>query len=264
HQLLLHHQILDRGFITFGVYQDFAPWSWEEGGKPTGLDVALGEAIADEMGLEARFRILAADETVDDDLRNFVWKGHPTAGGVVNVMLHVPYDTNLACRNELVVFTGQYHQVELAIAYAPEAFDGAAPTPAFFRFNKVGVQNDSIADFYLTGFAGGLIVPKMVRYASTVEAVGGLSRGEVDAVLGTQGELQFGLDQAGGGRKLEIHMPPLAGLGRSDWVIGAAVRHSYRELGYVVDDAIVALIDSGRMAAIFDEHGLSWTRPPYR
>ena len=60
---------------------------------------------------------MGADENVDDDLRNYVWKGPLIGGGVTNVMLHVPYNRELDIRNELIVLTGQYMNEVLGIAY---------------------------------------------------------------------------------------------------------------------------------------------------
>ena len=34
--------IVERGFIEFAVYEDFPPYSWEEGGKPHGVDIEIG------------------------------------------------------------------------------------------------------------------------------------------------------------------------------------------------------------------------------
>ena len=108
--------IVERGWITFGVYRDFAPYSWEDGRGFKGVDVELGRIVAEELGVEARFVGLTADETVDDDLRNYVWKGPLIGGEVVNVMLHVPWDRELDIRNELVVLTGKYMVEQIAIA----------------------------------------------------------------------------------------------------------------------------------------------------
>ena len=33
--------ILERGYIEFAAYEDFAPWSFEQNGKPVGIDVVL-------------------------------------------------------------------------------------------------------------------------------------------------------------------------------------------------------------------------------
>lgn len=243
--------IVDRGWISFGVYDDFAPYSWEEAGALRGVDIALGHLIAKGLGVEARFTLMGADETVDDDLRNYVWKGPLVGGDVVNVMLHVPYDRELDYRNELVVLTGKYMVERIAIAYRKAAYSEDPPVPAYFRFDTVGVENDSLADFYLSRLAGGSVIPNMRRYASTPEAMAGLRAGEVMAVMGPYSQLQHGLDETTG-----LHRPPLPGLALGEWTLGVALRHNYRQLGYAVDDAIGAALADGSLAAAFAEYGL--------
>ena len=114
--------IVDRGFITFAAYEDFPPWSYEQDGKPAGVDIEIGRLIAEDLGVEARFQLVAAGENLDADLRNWIWKGPVVSGRVANVMLHVPYDSDYACRVEQVTFTGQYQQERIGIAYRKDAY----------------------------------------------------------------------------------------------------------------------------------------------
>ena len=135
--------IIDRGFMTFAVYEDYPPYSWEEGGKPRGVDIEIARIIAEDIGVEARFRFVAAGENLDADLRNNVWKGPIVGGAVSNVMMRVPYDSAFKCRVEQVVFTGQYASENIAIAYSESVYPDEKPVPAYFRFDQVGVENDS-------------------------------------------------------------------------------------------------------------------------
>lgn len=250
--------IIERGWIEFAVYDDFAPFSKQEGETLAGVDIDVGRLIADELGVEARFRVVAAGENVDADLRYNVWQGALVGGEVANVMLHVPYDHELGCRNEQVVLTGQYFNETLAIAYAKSQYPDGGPVPAFFRYDTVGVENDSIADFYLSGIGNGQIIGNMKRYADYGEAMRGLRDGEVMAVMGPLSQLEAGMDET-----IEVHQPPLVGLARSKWTLGVAVRMNWRPLGYSVDDAVRAAVEDGRMAAIFEKHGLTYTKPEW-
>ena len=244
--------------MQFAVYDDFAPWSYSEDGELRGVDVDLAKLIAEELGVEARIYATAAGENVDADLRNNIGRGQLIGGAVANVMLHVPYDRELSCRNEQIVLGGQYFNEELAIAYREEAFPDDPPVPAYFRFDTVGVENDSISDFYLSGLARGQIVPQMTRYESYGDAMAALANGEVSAVMGPRGQLEHGMEGTDG---LAIHAPSFVGLARSEWPLGMAIRHNWRPLYYTVDDIIRAAVEDGRMEAIFAQHGLSW-RPP--
>ena len=201
---------------------------------------------------------MQADENVDSDLRNYVWKG-PLVGpdrNVVNVMLHVPWDRELDIRNELVVLTGKYMVEEVAIAYAKAHYPDGGPVPAYFRFDTVGVENDSIADFYLSNLANGQLMSNISRFPTVDAAMDALKRREVMAVTGPLSQLQGSVDEG-----IAVHKPPMPGLTRGKWTLGVSVRHNYRRLGYAVDDAIAAAIADGRLEAAFAKFGVSYTVP---
>jgi len=250
--------IQERGWISFAVYEDFAPYSFIKNGKPAGVDIELGRLIAETLDVEARFIVTQAGENVDADLRFNVWKGKLIGGQIANVMLHVPYNRELACRNEQVVLNGHYYNERIAIAFRKSDYPDGGPTPAYFRYDSVGVENDTISDFYLSGLAGGQLIPKMQRFPTYDAAMAALRAGEIMAVMGPIGQLEHGLDE-----NLAVHTPPLPGLASSQWTLGVAVRHNWRPLSYAVDDAIVAAVADGRMKAIFSKFGLSYTPPKW-
>lgn len=248
--------IQDRGFMTFAAYEEFPPWSYTEGGKPVGIDVDLGRLIAEDLGVEARFQLVSAGENLEADLRNWVWKGPIVGGAVANVMLHVPYDSEFACRVEQVVFTGQYHVEDIGIAFRRDAYPEDPPVPAYFRFDTVAVENDSIADFYLSAFPGGQLSGNVTRYPSMDHAMQGLASGDTMAAMGPRAQLEHGLTPA-----LDMHLPLLPGFAVGSWTVGVAVHFAYRPLAYAVDDAIFAAVQDGRLQQIFADHGVSF-RPP--
>ena len=250
--------IRKRGWVLFAVYEEFAPYSYRKDGELFGVDIDLGRLIAADLGVKARFYATLAGENVDADLRFNVWKGRLIGGQIANVMLHVPYNRELACRNEQVVLNGQYFNERLAIAYRKAAYRDAPPVPAYFRFDTVGVENDTISDFYLSGIVGGQLIRNMRRYRSYDEAMAALRAGKVKAVMGPIGQLEHGLTG-----DLALHTPPLVGLANAQWTLGVAVRHTWRPLSYAVDDAIRAAVKDGRLAAIFKKHGLSYAPPKW-
>lgn len=250
--------IVEQGHMRFAVYEDYPPYSWEEAGKPRGVDVEIAALIAESLGVEARFAFVAADENLEADLRNNIWKGPVIGGRVSNAMMRVPYDSAFACRVEQVVFTGQYAAESIAIAYREEAYPDEKPVPAYFRFDSVAVENDSISDFYLSSFAGGQLSGQVTHYPDMARAMAALDAGEAKAAMGPLGQLEHGLTE-----RLAIHQPPLAGFAVSRWTLGVAVNFRYRALAYAVDDAIFAALDDGRIEAIFASYGLSF-QPPVR
>ena len=251
--------IVERGFIEFALYEDYPPWSYTENGEPRGIDIDIGRLIAGELGVAPRFRLVSAGENLEADLRNWIWKGPLVGGRVANVMMHIPYDSDFACRVEQVVFTGQYHVEAIAIAYRRDSYPDAPPVPAYFRFDPVAVENDSIADFFLSSFPGGQLRANVRRYPTTQAAMRAMAAGEIGAVMGPRAELEFGLTE-----ELGIHTPPLPGFSVGRWTSGAAVHFAYRALGYAVDDAIFAALHDGRMAEIFNRYGVSHHPPELR
>ncbi|AHD11612.1 amino acid ABC transporter substrate-binding protein, PAAT family (plasmid) [Phaeobacter gallaeciensis] len=242
--------------MLFAVYENYPPYSWEEGGTAKGVDIEIARIIADDLGVEARFNFVTAGENLDADLRNNIWKGALIGGRVANVMMRIPYDSAFKCRVEQVVFTGQYAGESIAIAYNKSAYPDEKPVPAYFRFDLVGVENDSISDFYLSGFVGGQLRGNIRRHLTTGEAMAALDSGAVKAVMGPLAELEFGLTE-----NTAVHQPPLAGFAVSQWTLGVAVNFRYRPLSYAVDDAIYAALQDGRIAEIYAQYGLSHAAP---
>ena len=220
------------------------------------MDVDIARLIAGEIGVEPRFDFVPAGETLDADLRNYVWKGPVIGGRVSNVMMRVPYDSVFKCRVEQVVFTGQYADEQIGIAYRKDDYPDGGPVPAYFRIDTVAVENDSISDFYLTSFAGGQTAAGVRRYPTMQAAVDALNSGEVMAAMGPLAQLQWSA-----GEGVAIHTPPLPGLAKWHWTLGTGVHFAYRALGYAVDDAVAAGLQDGRIAAIFEAYGLSHGTP---
>lgn len=250
--------IQDRGFMLFAVYDDYPPYSWQEAGAPRGVDIEIARIIAEDLGVDAQFNFVAAGENLEADLRNNIWKGAIVGGRIANVMMRIPYDSAFKCRVEQVVFTGQYAAESVAIAYNKASYPDEKPVPAYFRFDAVGVENDSIADFYLSSFARGQLAGKIQRFPSVDEAMAALNAGDTKATMGPLGQLEHGLSD-----KTDVHQPPLAGFAVSTWTLGVAVNFSYRPLSYAVDDAINYALQDGRIQKIYESYGLSF-QPPER
>lgn len=249
-------QIVDQGHMHFAVYEDYPPYSWMEAGKPRGVDIDIARVIAEDLGVEARFNFVSADENLEADLRNNLWRGALIGGRIANVMMRVPYDSSFACRVEQVVFTGQYAGESIAIAYRKDAYPEEKPIPAYFRFDTVAVENDSIADFYLSGLAGGQLLSNIRRYPSTNAAMEALAAGETMAAMGPRAQLEHGLTD-----DIGVHQPPLPGFAVGSWTLGVGINFRYRPLAYSVDDAIRYALEDGRIAAIYEAYGLSHTMP---
>lgn len=259
-------EIIDRGSLNIAVYDDFPPYSWLDGNTPRGVDVEVGRILAEALGVTPEYRFVQAGENLQTDLMAYIWRGTVQKEPVSNVMMRVPYDSEFTCLVEQVVFTGQYAAEEIAIAYRrdayPDAIEGddprheGAPVPAYFRFDTVAVENDSIADFYLTSFPGGQIGDSIHRFKSMAQAMEALSAGETMAAMGPRAQLQFGATDG-----VAVHQPPLPGFARARWTVGIAIHQSHRDLAYALDDAIAAALADGRIAAAYAAYGLTFGQP---
>ena len=248
--------IIDRGWIEFAVYEDLPPYSWKDGSEDRGVDIEIARLIAESLGVEPRFKYVTSGENVEADLRNWIWKGPVVGGSVANVMMHVPYNSDLGCRVEQVTFTGQVYADTIGIAYDPVFYEDSQPTPPYFRFDPVGVENDTIADFYLTNLLGIAAAPNIHRFPDVSDAVQAIDTGEVRAAMGPLARLEHWASE-----ETEVYAPPLPNFAVGKWTVGVAVHMSYRPLSYAVDDAIFAALGDGRIEQIFQNYGLTFLAP---
>ena len=103
-------QILESGSIEVAVYDKFPPWSYKpDDGAFTGIDVEIGRALAERLDVGFNLRTFIADETMGDDIRNQVWKGHYMGGGTADAMLHVGMAPEFQQENDQASFIAAYY-----------------------------------------------------------------------------------------------------------------------------------------------------------
>lgn len=251
-------EVRESGAIRIAIYRDFAPFSDFSDGRFNGIDVDLARAIAERLGLPVNLMAVTAGETVDDDLRNAVWKGHYLGGGVADVMLHVPVDRRFALRNKQVTIFGAYARMRLVVASNGEAETRVSSLADLGEIGdgRIGVEIATLADYYLLSASGGSLRGNLVHYPNTIAAAEALRAGEVVAALGTEAEIEAGLGAVRDG----FVISPVAIPGAT-WPIGAAVDERSRDLGYAVGDIIAAMVENGEIARIFAAYGLSYMPP---
>lgn len=249
-------EITERGFMEFALYEDNFPFSYESNGKVEGVDADIARLLAQALGVKAELRLVQAGENLDADLMNYVWKGAAVGGHVSNVMMRVPYNPDYACRVDQAFMTGQYASETIAIAYDEESYPDGGPKPAYFRYDTVAVENDSISDFYLTSMGDGQANSKIHRFPTMKAAMEALARHEVMAAMGPRSQLAAGLVKG-----IALHEPAMPGFALSRWTVGIAVHHSHRDIGYALDEEIAKALSDGRIEAIYKQHGLPFTLP---
>ncbi|MFV8569986.1 substrate-binding periplasmic protein [Marinobacter sp. SBS5] len=262
--------ILESGYLKVGVYRDFPPYSYEEEGEPRGIDVELGKLIAREMGVEFRVHWIIPDEELGDDLRNNVWKGHYLdKQRLADVMMRVPYDKQYAYMqdstgeyiNEQVVLFGPYQQETWQIAYDPETLD-VVDTVAVFQYHAIGVEIDTLPDFYLSSALGGRMRNKVRHYPNVRAAFEAMRQGEVRAVMGMRAEIDHELAKPEN-EGFVAAQNGFPGLVKQVWDVGMAIKHTHRQLGYAIEAIVNRLVTEGALNELFGGMDLAYSVPGY-
>lgn len=247
--------IRQRGRLRIAIYNDFPPYG-QAGGK--GIDADIARAIAEKLGLAPEIVGFNADEDMNDDLRNMVWKGHYLGTQPADVMMHVPVDEHLAKANDKVRIFGAYHRETLALARDPsriQALSGsAAMALEVFTREKIGVETASLADSFLLSVLNGRLRENVVHFSNVGEAAKALAAGQLAAVLAPRGELEGALK---GNSRLVLETPKMAELKIEGWPLGMAVKAEEQALAEAVGGALAELKRNGTVAAIFKRHGIS-------
>ena len=241
------------GALRVAFYKDFAPFS--DDGK--GADVDVAAALAARMGLKMSPMFFDADENMDDDLRNMVWKGHYMGYGPADMMIHVPVDREYMARQDKVEFIAPYHRERYAVAYDRRRVDNL---DSMLPFEKLpfGVVVDTLPDSLMLSADGGRYRDQLRHFKTLVDAVAALRSGEVAGVMALQGELEASV---AGDTNFPVGQPPLAMLNSRQWPVGIAIRKGEPQLGRAIMVAMNALIAEGEIKRIFERHHINWRVP---
>ncbi|GGE78315.1 amino acid ABC transporter substrate-binding protein [Streptosporangium jomthongense] len=262
--------ILESGYLKVGVYKDFPPYSYLVDGEPSGVDVELGKRIAAAMGVEFKVHWIVPDENLGDDLRNNVWKGHYLAKRrLADVMMRVPYDKQYAYMqdstgeymNEQVVLFGPYQQETWQIAFDPGQMN-SVETIAMFQYHPIGVEIDTLPDFYLSSGMNGRLRNQVRHYTNVQEAFDAMREGEVSAVMGMRAEIDHELAKPENSRFVVAHNG-FPGISKQVWDVGMAIKHTHRQLGYALEEIVGKLVRSGEVDALFSDLSLRYSVPQY-
>lgn len=260
--------IIESGVLKVAMYENFPPYSYQQDGQPRGVDFELAQKLAEGLGLKLEVLWVTPDETLDDDLRNFIWKGHYLRRDVLaDVMLRVPYDREFSYKrnelgeliNELVVMFGPYQRERWQTAYDDRRI-GDVPSVAVFQYHPIGVEVDSVPSFYLSSVFEGRLAKNLHHYPSVQQAFAALKEGEVDATMAMRGEIEWLMAQAGDSH-LKLAENAYPNMGKQVWDLGMAVHESNRQLAYALEEVLEPLILEGGMEKLYAKHGLHYELP---
>jgi ABC-type amino acid transport substrate-binding protein len=253
-------KLMAAGVLRVAVYRDFEPWSWA-GRDATfvGIDVDLGRAIGKALGLRVEIVDFLAEEGVDDDLRNMVWRGSLIGGMPCDLMMHVPVDRKLQLDNDRTVIFGPYCREGFAMLCNRDTTD-CEVLPPQLKGKRLVAELDSIPDFYLSGSFGGVLRSDVKHVPSGAAAVSAVIAGEADAAVATRAQVEHGLSLAAHDRAQE-RKGSLPALPSAGWNVGLAVKDDARELSDKIDTIIETMLANGDIAGIFARYGVHH-KPP--
>jgi ABC-type amino acid transport substrate-binding protein len=246
-------RIKQSGVLKVALYKNFPPFSH----NGQGIDVELGEALAAKLGVKMSALWFDADENMEDDLRNMVWRGHYLGYGPADVMMHAPVDREYMAKVDKVKFFAPYHRERYAVGHlleklpSCESFDALETTP-------FAVEGDTMAASVLLSMNGGRYRNSLRVFKSGGEAVDALREGAVAVAIAQQGELEAGLK---GNPKFAISLPPEPMLQKRQWVTGLAVKASNDDLAQALQAAITDLLADGSVKRIMQKYGVQHRQP---
>ncbi len=246
-------KIRQSGVLKVALYKNFAPFSND--GK--GIDVDLAEALAAKLGVKMSPLWFEADENMEDDLRNMVWKGHYLGYGPADVLMHAPVDREYMSKVEQVKFFAAYHRERYAVARQLDKLPTLDNFEAFEKLN-LGVEGDTLAATVMLSADSGHYRNTLRTFKTTTEAIAALKAGELAAVMAQQGELEGGLK---GDVRFAIDLPPHPILQKRQWAIGLAVKAKSEDLAQALQAAINEMMADGTLKNIMLRHGVQHRQP---
>jgi ABC-type amino acid transport substrate-binding protein len=244
-------RVRERGALTVGLYHDMPPF--HVGGK--GIDVELARALAESLGVRLSLLPFHADENMNDDLRNMVWRGHYLGYGPADVLLHVPVDRPLMEGNPQVSIFAPYYRDRVVMARQLERLP-RLETLSQLGADKVAVPGQSLAGWLLIGADAGAYRNQLItQWKDGAETARALLRGDVAAAAGLASEMESVLR---GDPRFAIAPMPSPRAPRDGWAVGMAVKRDATELAQALQRAVNELVASGRLRQIFEHGNLAW------
>jgi len=239
-----------RGRLSVAVYHAMPPF--HQDGK--GIEVDLALALAKALGVELSLLPFHAGESMDDDLRNMVWRGHYLGYGPADVMLHVPVERPLMAANPRVQIFAPYYRDQVVLA-RDRARLPELPALDALKGAPVAVNGQSLAGWLLIGAEGGRFREQLrTKWRDGTEAAAALQRGEVMAAAGHASELESVL---GRDERFVIEPLPLP-QARNGWAVGCAVKKEATDLAQALQAATHELAGSGQLREMFARGGVRW------
>jgi ABC-type amino acid transport substrate-binding protein len=244
-------KVRERGALVVGIYEDMPPFH----AAGQGIDVDLARALADALGVKMTLLPFHADDSMNDDLRNMVWRGHYLGYGPADVLMHVPVDRPLMDANPQVTVFAPYYRERVAMARRLDQVP-ALDSMQQLAGRRIAVPGQTLAGWLLLGADDGAYRQQLsTQWKDGTECARALQRGDFDVAAGLASELESVLH---GDARFAIAPMPSPRAPREGWAAGLAVKRDGADLAQALQQAMNSLAESGRLKAIFARHGVEW------
>lgn len=244
-------RIRKRGSLIVAVYNTMPPFNLDG----AGIDVQIAEQLALSLGVTLNLMPFNAGESMEDDLRNMVWKGHYLGFGPADVLMHVPVDKPLMDSQKQALIFAPYFKETVALAYDLDRVPHLDSLPDL-KGHKVAVAGQTLAGWLLIGSDDGAYRDQlMTRMDDGVTAARMLLSGEVPVAAGNASELHSVLR---GNKKYKVIPMPIPRAPRNGWAVGMAVKKSATDLAVALQTTVNDMSKDKRLSSIFATHGVPW------
>lgn len=230
--------IQQRGYLAVGTSGDYPPFAFAgDGGRPDGLEPALAELIARELGVEARVRVMPVND---------LWSA--LAGGDVDIAV-AGLDPH-GIGHGAALFTQPYLAGGTALvgraAGQGEEGPDRSPAPGSTPLTLAGRVAGVLLATDLADAAQREGAAAVRRYPDVPSLLRGLRAGEVEVLLLPRGIAEVAARRLGG-----LVVEPRPG---ERGAVAIAVRLGNHRLRQALDDVLAALAEDGRL----DELVVRW------
>ena len=244
-------RIRARGSLIVAVYNAMPPFHV----NGAGIDVQIAEQLALALGVTLNLMPFNAGESMEDDLRNMVWKGHYLGFGPADVLMHVPVDKPLMDSQKQALIFAPYYKETVALAYHIGNVS-RLESLSDLTGHKVAVAGQTLAGWLLIGADEGAYKEQLMTHMDDgTTAASLLLSGEVNIAAGNASELHSVLK---GNKQFKVIPMPIPRAPRSGWAVGMAVKKNSTDLARELQTAINSMSADGRLSKIFAAQGVPW------
>ena len=244
-------KLRERGTLIVGLYNEMPPF--HVAGQ--GIDVELARGVAAALQLKLSLLPFNADESMGDDLRNMVWKGHYLGFGPADLLLHVPVDKPLMDASPRVNIFAPYYRERVVLARDLSKLPQLQSLAAL-KGQAVAVPGQSLAGWLMIGADNGAYREQLrTQWKDGVQAAQALRDGEVVAAAGLASELESVLR---GDPRFAIEPLPMPRAPRDGWAVGCAVKKESVDLARAVQQAFNDMAQTGAIQKAFAASNVAW------